>query len=104
LIEPLKCTGKFKDDFEAVCSTKSNLKYVPEVVTRSKRPGSAMMGMNNSSQPAETSLGKADGKKTSNQPGKGKQTLTTVETVDPDIEISLGINNYLLFPKKFFDF
>ena len=95
----MKCTGKFKDDFEAVCSSKSNLKYVPEVVTRSKRPGSAMLGNHNSSQPAETSLGKADGKKTSLQPGKGKQTIT-VETVDPDTEINLGWN-FLFLAEEF---
>jgi hypothetical protein len=59
-------------------------------VTRSKRPGSAVFGNHNNSQPTETSLGKADGKKTSLQPGKGKQTITMIETVDPDTEINLG--------------
>jgi len=49
-----------------------------------------MFGNHNNSQPTETSLGKADGKKTSLQPGKGKQTITMIETVDPDTEINLG--------------
>lgn len=97
--EPLKCTGKFKDDFEAVCGSKTNLKYVPEVVTRSKRPGSAMMGNNSSSQPAETSLGRADGKKTSNQPGKGKQTIAAVDTVDHETEINIEVTE--MPPKSF---
>ena len=86
--EPLKCTGKFKEDFEIVCASKNNLKYVPEVVTRSKRPGSAVQSVN-MNQPLETSLGKADGKKTSNQP-KGKQTVATLE-VDHETEMNLGI-------------
>lgn len=51
-----------------------------------------MMGNNSGSQPAETSLGRADGKKTSNQPGKGKQTIAAVDTVDHETEINIGKN------------
>ncbi len=71
-----------------MCSSKNTLKYVPDVIARSKRPGSAAQNNNNSSIPLETSLGKADGKKTSNQP-KGKQTVATVE-VDHETEINIG--------------
>ena len=84
----MKCTGKFKEDFEAICASKNNLKYIPEVVTRSKRPGSAQQHQTGSQQ-AETSLGKADGKKTSNQP-KGKTTVVTVEAVD-ETELNIGL-------------
>lgn len=86
--EPLKCTGKFKEDFELMCSSKNTLKYVPEVIARSKRPGSAAQNNSNSSMPLETSLGKADGKKTSNQP-KGKQTVATVEVDETEINIEV---------------
>jgi hypothetical protein len=34
-IEPFKCTGRFKDDFDSICQQK-NLKYIPEVISRSK--------------------------------------------------------------------
>lgn len=37
----MKCTGKFKDDFDSLCAIK-NIKYVPEIVSRSRRPGSAL--------------------------------------------------------------
>lgn len=37
----MKCTGKFKDDFDNICLLK-NIKYVPEVIPRSRRPGSAL--------------------------------------------------------------
>lgn len=94
--EPLKCTGKFKEDFEAICASKNNLKYIPEVVTRSKRPGSAQQNQTGSQQ-AETSLGKADGKKTSNQP-KGKTTVVTVEAVD-ETELNIDVSD---MPPKYF--
>lgn len=84
----MKCTGKFKEDFEAICATKSNLRYIPDVVTRTKRPGSASQEKQGSLQ-ADTSLGKADGKKTSNQP-KGKTTVVTVEAVDHETEVNIG--------------
>lgn len=42
--EPMKCTGKFKDDFDTICTLK-NIKYVPDVVARSKRPGSALQNV-----------------------------------------------------------
>jgi len=86
--EPLKCTGRFKEDFEAICAAKANLRYIPEVATRTKRPGSATQEKTGSLQ-ADTSLGKADGKKTSNQ-AKGKQTVVTTEAVDHETEVNIG--------------
>jgi hypothetical protein len=35
-----KLTGKFKDDFENICSIKQ-VKYVPEVTSKYKRPNSS---------------------------------------------------------------
>lgn len=37
----MKCTGKFKEDFDNICALK-NIKYVPDVISRSKRPGSSL--------------------------------------------------------------
>lgn len=37
----MKCTGKFKDDLDNICALK-NIKYVPEVISRSRRPGSSL--------------------------------------------------------------
>jgi hypothetical protein len=34
-IDPFKCTGKFKEDFEHICRLK-NIKFIPEVVLRGK--------------------------------------------------------------------
>ena len=39
--EPQRATGKFKEDFENLCLSK-NVKYVPEIISRGKRPGSAI--------------------------------------------------------------
>ena len=35
IIDPFKCTGKFKEDFENISKLK-NIKFIPEVVLRGK--------------------------------------------------------------------
>lgn len=93
--EPLKCTGKFKDDFDNLCQLKS-LKFVPEVVSRSKRPGSAVQNMLLN----HTDASQKD-KKNQNT-GKQKQTVTSSMAVDGENDIEQNPDNFIDLPPKSF--
>lgn len=80
-----------------MCATKT-LKYIPEVVNRSKRPGSAAQNsLLNNIGPPETSIGKND-KKISQATKTGKQTAATL---DHDTENDLNLDSIELPPKSF---
>lgn len=92
--EPLKCTGKFKDDFDTLCQLKS-LKFIPEVVYRSKRPGSAI-------QNALLNQGDGTQKDKKNQnPGK-KQVVTSSMAVDGENDTEQNPENFIELPPKSF--
>ena len=103
-IEPFKCTGKFKEDFDSICQQK-NLKYIPEVVSRSKRrcfietrektssiliskkkskgkrPGSAVQQLIlNQIQQPDTTMAKNDKKTMAGN--KGKATVVETEEIE----------------------
>lgn len=99
--EPFKCTGKFKDDFDNICTSK-NLKYVPEIISRSKRPGSAFQ--NSFIQHSETSgattalMNKNDKKTNSTVNAKQKTTVTTATVeIENDIDQNPGIFNFSFY-------
>ena len=76
------------EDFESLCANKP-LRYVPEVVSRSKRPGSAAQNIIlNTIGPPETSIGKNE-KKTSQATKAGKATVATVDH-DTEADLNLG--------------
>lgn len=80
-----------------MCATKT-LKYIPEVVARSKRPGSAAQNLIlNNIGPPETSIGKNE-KKISQATKAGK---ATVATIDHDTEPDLNLDTLELPPKSF---
>jgi hypothetical protein len=81
-----------------MCATKT-LKYVPEVVNRSKRPGSAAQNLIlNSMGPPETSIGKNDKKVSQATKAGGK---ATVATIDHDTDVDLNVDSLDLPPKSF---
>ena len=95
LKEPLKCTGKFKDDFDTLCQMRS-LKFTPEVVSRSKRPGSAMQTMYINQQLGVDSAQKADKKTSINK----KQTVNSI-SLDTEHENEQNPEFIDLPPKSF---
>ena len=73
-----------------MCANKP-LRYTPEIVNRSKRPGSAAQNLIlNTIGPPETSIGKNDNKKTSQATKAGKATVATVDH-DTEADLNLGI-------------
>ncbi|CAF0784193.1 unnamed protein product [Brachionus calyciflorus] len=78
--EPMKCTGKFKDDFDTLCQLKS-LKFQPEVISRSKRPGSAIQ--NSYLSQGSGDVGQKGDKKSVNT---NKKQATTANSINMDTE------------------
>lgn len=92
--EPLKCTGKFKDDFDTLCQLKS-LKFIPEVVSRSKRPGSAAQNL-------LLNQGDVSLKDKKNLNANKKALVTSSMTVDGENESEQNPENFIELPPKSF--
>lgn len=94
--EPMKCTGKFKDDFDSLCQTRS-LKFTPEVVSRSKRPGSAIQSIFISQQLGTSDSALKGDKKAANN----KKTTVNSINLDNDHENEQNPEFIDLPPKSF---
>lgn len=93
----MKCTGKFKDDFDNICLLK-NIKYVPEIISRSKRPGSSLQNAAISQQmlmfQQQSDLNSQTTKTDKRNGGNMKSKVTVVATnIDVDHEIEQNPGN-----------
>lgn len=102
----MKCTGKFKDDFDNLCTLKS-IKYVPEVIVRSKRPGSPVQNafilaqqqlqvqqqqhQHQQSEMSSQQTKKTTGSKVSKAATAAAYTAASHAHVDVDHEVGVGI-------------
>jgi hypothetical protein len=102
-------TGKFRDDFESICSTKPNIKFIPEVVARSRRPGSAAQNviLNQLNDGTSTVIGgkneKKGGKESSMKTFAKQQASQSIMTHDSEQHDINEINiETIELPPKYF--
>lgn len=105
----MKCTGKFKDDFDNMCLLK-NIKYVPEVIPRSRRPGSALQNaiivqqqLAQQQQLQQSDVGsQVTGSKKTGSNSKSKSSGVALVNPNADIDHDIEQNPGLFIIKKLF--